>query len=428
MFHDSSKENFFYDNFLKNPDKNLSRISNILLKLGNPEANLENTIHIAGTNGKGSTLAFLKSCLIENSYSVNALISPHLMSLNERIIINNEIIDDVSLEKVMKKCLKILNNEKISFFEFITACSFELFSKNSSDWNLIEVGMGGSYDATNVLLKKDLSIITPISIDHEFYLGNTIQEIAKEKLGIINQQSIAVFGPQEDSLKELILECLDQKNSRGFFYKDDWDIKKINSQIIYEDKDNSLEIESIGLKGSHQIINAGMCIAALKTLEKNGKIKINDNQIKHGLKKTDWPGRLSLLSGKLNNIINKNCDIWLDGCHNPAASEVIADEIKNMDKERKKETILILGMSKDKNIGKFIDNFFDVSKEIIIIPLENKPSINLEEAVNAVNNLDYNISKQLSIIDALESLSDRDNLRVLICGSLYLVAETLSLN
>jgi dihydrofolate synthase/folylpolyglutamate synthase len=171
-----------------------------------------------------------------------------------------------------------------------------------------------------------------------------------------------------------------------------------------------------------------MCIAALKTLEKNGKIKINDNQIKHGLKKIDWPGRLSILSGKLNNIINKNCDIWLDGCHNPAASEVIADEIKNMDKERKKETILILGMSKDKNIGKFIDNFFDVSKEIIIIPLENKPSINLEEAVNAVNNLDYNISKQLSIIDALESLSDRDNLRVLICGSLYLVAETLSLN
>lgn len=419
------KDKFFYDNFLINPDKNLSRVKSILSKLGNPEATLSNVIHIAGTNGKGSTLAFLKSCLIENNYSVNAFVSPHLKTLNERIIIKGSIIDDDSLDQVIRECLSILGKKKISFFEFMTACAFELFKRNTSDWSLIEVGMGGSHDATNSIPNKDLSIITPISLDHEIFLGETIKKIATEKLGIINHKSTVVFGPQEESLEDLIKDTLSQKNSTGFFYGKDWTIKKINRIIKYEDGDNKIEFQSIGLKGDHQIINAGMCIASLKILQKKEKIELNDNQIKDGIAKTFWPGRLTELSRGLKIINNVSCDIWVDGCHNPAGSNVIAEEIIRMNEKNKKETVLILGMSKDKKIDKFLDNFKGIVREILVVPIKNRESINFDQVTNASKGMGFNILEKQSISEALESIARRDNLRILICGSLYLAAEAL---
>ena len=419
------KDKFFYDNFLINPDKNLSRVKSILSKLGNPEATLSNVIHIAGTNGKGSTLAFLKSCLIENNYSVNAFVSPHLKTLNERIIIKGSIIDDDSLDQVIRECLSILGKKKISFFEFMTACAFELFKRNTSDWSLIEVGMGGSHDATNSIPNKDLSIITPISLDHEIFLGETIKKIATEKLGIINHKSTVVFGPQEESLEDLIKDNLSQKNSTGFFYGRDWTIKKINKIIKYEDGDNKIEFQSIGLKGDHQIINAGMCIASLKILQRKEKIELNDNQIKDGIAKTFWPGRLTELSRGLKIINNVSCDIWVDGCHNPAGSNVIAEEIIRMNEKNKKETVLILGMSKDKKIDKFLDNFKGIVREILVVPIKNRESINFDQVTNASKGMGFNILEKQSISEALESIARRDNLRILICGSLYLAAEAL---
>ena len=425
MDHKIFKDKFFYDNFLINPDKNLSRVKSILSKLGNPEATLSNVIHIAGTNGKGSTLAFLKSCLIENNYSVNAFVSPHLKTLNERIIIKGSIIDDDSLDQVIRECFSILGKKKISFFEFMTACAFELFKRNTSDWSLIEVGMGGSYDATNSIPNKDLSIITPISLDHEIFLGETIKKIAIEKLGIINHKSTVVFGPQEESLEDLIKDNLSQKNSTGFFYGRDWTIKKINKIIKYEDGDNKIEFQSIGLKGDHQIINAGMCIASLKILQKKEKIELNDNQIKDGIAKTFWPGRLTELSRGLKIINNDSCDIWVDGCHNPAGSNVIAEEIIRMNEKNKKETVLILGMSKGKKIDKFLDNFKGIINEILVVPIKNRESINFDQVTNASKGMGFNILEKQSISEALESIALRDNLRILICGSLYLAAEAL---
>tara|TARA_B110000914_G_scaffold140559_1_gene123065 strand:- start:2054 stop:3340 length:1287 start_codon:yes stop_codon:yes gene_type:complete len=428
MPNDSSKDKFFYDQFLKNPDKSLLRIYDILLKLGSPQKSLTNVIHIAGTNGKGSTLAFLQSCLIKSGYSVNAFISPHLKLLNERIVINNNTVNDETLEAIIKECMKTLDNEKISFFEFITACAYKLFAKNLSDWHLIEVGMGGSHDATNTLPNKDLSIITPISLDHENFLGNTLKKIAKEKLGIINQGSQVIFGPQDNYLKDIILEHLSLTNSKGFFYKDDWDIKKINNLIVYEDSDSRLEINSIGLKGDHQIKNAGLSIASLKCLERDGKINISDEQIKQGLKEVYWPGRFSMLSGKLTNIVNDSCDIWVDGCHNPAGSKVIAKEILSMNKTDGKEVVIVLGLLKKRNIENFIQNFLDISKEIIVVPIKDRQSIDESEVKIITKKMNYSTSSKGSITQALSSLKGRENLRILICGSLYLAAEAISLD
>ena len=307
----------------------------------------------------------------------------------------------------------------------MTACAFELFKRNTSDWSLIEVGMGGSYDATNSIPNKNLSIITPISLDHEIFLGETIKKIATEKLGIINHKSTVVFGPQEESLEDLIKDNLSQKNSTGFFYGRDWTIKKINRIIKYEDGDNKIEFKSIGLKGDHQIINAGMCIASLKILQKKEKIELNDNQIKDGIAKTFWPGRLMELSRGLKIINNDSCDIWVDGCHNPAGSNVIAEEIIRMNEKNKKETVLILGMSKGKKIDKFLDNFKGIVREILVVPIKNRESINFDQVTNASKGMGFNILEKQSISEALESIALRDNLRILICGSLYLAAEAL---
>lgn len=416
----------FYDEFIRNPDKNLSRIKDILFKLGNPEKDLGNTIHIAGTNGKGSTLAFLQSCLIQNNYSVNAFISPHLRSLNERIVVNNKVIDDLLLNKIIVHCLESTNKKRLSFFEFITACALKIFSENLSDWNLIEVGMGGSYDATNTLAKKDLCVITPISFDHQIFLGNSLVEIAKEKLGIINEGSPAVFGPQDSSLREVIIDYLLLRRSKGLFYGEDWDIQKKGTElIVYEDKYDKLEINSIGLNGDHQIINAGICIASLKFLQREGKIQIDDEKIRRGIKVVSWPGRLSKLSGKTNDLLMDSCEIWVDGCHNPAGSKVISKAISDMNISNKKETILILGLSEHKNINKFIMNFRDISREIIVVPLRGRKSINFIEIKNPAEAMDYSIARKSNINDALKTLKKRENIRVLICGSFSLVSEAL---
>ena len=168
-----------------------------------------------------------------------------------------------------------------------------------------------------------------------------------------------------------------------------------------------------------------MCIASLKILQKKEKIELNDNQIKDGIAKTFWPGRLTELSRGLKIINNVSCDIWVDGCHNPAGSNVIAEEIIRMNEKNKKETVLILGMSKDKKIDKFLDNFKGIVREILVVPIKNRESINFDQVTNASKGMGFNIIEKQSISEALESIARRDNLRILICGSLYLAAEAL---
>ena len=173
--------------------KSLSRINKLLKLLGKPHFHLEKIIHIAGTNGKGSVLTFLKSCLFHNNLTVNALISPHLLRINERIVIKNNFVEDKILIDALNRCDSQLNRNEITFFEVITACGFDLFSRFPSDWNILEVGLGGRYDSTNIIPKKNVAVITPISFDHENYLGEDILSIAKEKLGIVNKATLVVI-------------------------------------------------------------------------------------------------------------------------------------------------------------------------------------------------------------------------------------------
>tara|TARA_B100001248_G_scaffold87564_1_gene64309 strand:- start:3161 stop:4435 length:1275 start_codon:yes stop_codon:yes gene_type:complete len=421
-------DDYFYEKFMKNPEKGTKRIFNFLSKIGHPQKKLNNIIHVTGTNGKGSTIEFIRSCLNANKLTANIFTSPHLLSVNERFIIKNKIIDDNSLSSVIEKCNEFYSYQELSFFEFFTVCAFELFSKTISDFNIFEVGIGGLHDPTNVVAKKDLSIITTISYDHEELLGNDLEMIAYEKLGIIPEGGLAIFGPQDNSIKDLINKYLIKKNAKGFFYEKDWFIERDNNSIIYRDEGGKLQFELLGLNGGFQIFNAGLCIASLRLLKRYNKIEINDKTIIRGLRSAKLNGRLSKLTGNTSSWIMNDSEILIDGCHNPSAAKVIRNEMIKANINNKKNLLIILGLKKNKKLDDFLMNFRDIAKEITIVPIKGSDSVSLLDLKNR-NLFENTILKEASSLKgAINSYSKYQNSRILICGSLHLVSEALSID
>ena len=421
-------EDYFYEKFIKNPEKGTDRIFNFLSKINHPQKKIKNIIHVAGTNGKGSTIEFLRSCLAFNHLTSNVFTSPHLLKINERFIINDKIIDDNLLSSVIENCSHFCSEQELSFFEFITACAFELFSKNTSDFNIIEVGIGGLHDPTNIIPEKELSIITTISYDHEDLLGDDLEMIAKEKLGIIPNNGYVIFGPQSNSLKKIIHQNLAEKNAKGFFYEKDWFIEKNDDLIIYKDEFGRLEFNLLGLNGDYQILNAGLCIAALRFLKKKNKTNINDESIINGLKNAQLYGRLTELTGNTKSWVNKDSEILIDGCHNPSAAKVISNEMIKKNNKDCKDLLIILGIKKNKNLDDFIIKFNEIAKEITFVPIEGNVSSSLIDLRN--KNLFKNtiLKEASSLKEAIMSYSKYENSRILICGSLYLVSEALRID
>ena len=421
-------DDYFYEKFIKNPEKGTQRILNFLSKISNPQKKINNIIHVTGTNGKGSTIEFIRSCLNANKLTSNVFTSPHLLRVNERFIIQNKVIDDNLLSSVIENCNEFYSDQELSFFEFFTVCAFELFSKNLSDFNIFEVGIGGLHDPTNVMAKKDLSIITTISYDHEELLGNDLEMIACEKLGIIPEGGLAIFGPQDNSIKHLINKYLIEKNARGFFYEKDWFIERDNNSIIYRDEEGKLEFELLGLNGGFQIFNAGLCIASLRLLKRYNKIEIDDKTIITGLRSAKLNGRLSKLTGNTNSWITNDSEILIDGCHNPSAAKVIRNEMIEANINNKKNLLIILGLKKNKKLESFLVNFRDIAKEITIVPIKGSDSASLLDLKN-INLFENTILKEASSLkEAINSYSKYQNSRILICGSLYLVSEALSID
>ena len=421
-------EDYFYEKFIKNPEKGTDRIFNFLSKINHPQKKLKNIIHVAGTNGKGSTIEFLRSCLTFNQLTSNVFTSPHLLKINERFIVNDKIIDDNLLSSVIENCLHFCPDQELSFFEFITACAFELFSKNISDFNIIEVGIGGLHDPTNIISEKELSIITTISYDHEDLLGGDLEMIAREKLGIIPDNGYVIFGPQCNSLKKIIHKNLAAKNAKGFFYERDWFVEKDDDLIIYKDEFGKLEFNLLGLNGDYQIFNAGLCIAALRLLKKRNKIIINDENIINGLKNAQLHGRLTELNGNTKSWINKSSEILIDGCHNPSAAKVISNEMVKKNNKDRKDLLIILGIKKNKNLDDFIIKFNEIAKEITFVPIEGNVYSSLLDLRN--RNLFKNtiLKEASSLKEAIMGYSKYKNSRILICGSLYLVSEALRID
>ena len=410
-------------NYPINLPKSLERVKILLDKVGSPQNYLNNIIHIAGTNGKGSVLAYIKSCLITKGFKVNALISPHLKDVNERIVINNNLVKDNLFIENFSYLNSLSKNEKISFFEIITACAYNIFHKHPSDWNLIEVGMGGQYDATNIIPKKDLAIITPISLDHEEFLGNDIFDITKEKIGITNKNILTVVGEQEDKVQNLILKDFLIKSENRFIYGVDWTLIRKKNEFFYEDEIGSIKITNPMMIGEHQKKNAALSVASLQMLKRAGKLKISNKEIEAGIKKTYWPGRLEFINkGEYKNL--NNLEVWADSCHNPAGSDVISKEMEHMNSNDRKEMILIFSLKKNKSILRFLNNFENVFKKFIYIEF-GSDHYNYEEVLEKVNNFELLIKRSSSIEQAIKMIEGKSPSRVLVCGSMQLVGELI---
>ena len=362
----------FWPDYLSdgNPKLGLDRIKNFLNALGNPEKNLPPVFHIAGTNGKGSTTAFLKYILEAEGYLVHRYISPHLIKFNERIEISSKIISDEYLTELANECKNFAerHNLTVSYFEGITIMAILAFSRNPATACVVEVGLGGRLDATNIIPNPLISIITSISLDHVKILGGTIALIAKEKAGIIKENGTLIIDKQEKDAYNVIHKVGEEKHNRIFGYGKEWGVKKLKDSFLFKGFGRELELPMPALDGDFQIHNAGGAIAAL--LSQN-KIKVSDNSIIKGLKDTVWPARLQNLSNNKNiaNLLPKNTEVILDGAHNDDAAKQLSNWIKG--KKDDKLNILIIGMLQRKDSHSYIKNLNKAFDTIITIEILN---------------------------------------------------------
>ena len=323
-------------------DLSLNRLKYLLKKLGNPHNNLPPTIHIAGTNGKGSTLSFIKNILENNNYSVHTYTSPHLEKFSERIHINSKQVNANRLLRSLEYIKKINQKKPITFFEITTAAAFHLFSKHKADFLILETGLGGRLDATNIIPKKLISIITSIGIDHEEFLGNTLKKIAIEKLGIIKNTKNVIIAKQNKEVDKFILEKLkNQKNVHHFNH--DYKFKSINSkQFVFKFQKIEKIIRKPLLQGIHQIENASTALTAAMILKKNN-FNIKLSSLGKSIYNTKWPGRIEKVKFKNKYII-------LDGSHNLAGAEKLNQYLK----ESNARPNVIFGMLNNKKAFEFL--------------------------------------------------------------------------
>ncbi|MBT5213327.1 MAG: bifunctional folylpolyglutamate synthase/dihydrofolate synthase [Pelagibacteraceae bacterium] len=393
-------------------DLSLNRLKYLLKKLGNPHNNLPPTIHIAGTNGKGSTLSFIKNILENNNYSIHTYTSPHLEKFSERIHINSKQVNANRLLRSLEYIKKINQKKPITFFEITTAAAFHLFSKHKADFLILETGLGGRLDATNIIPKKLISIITSIGIDHEEFLGNTLKKIAIEKLGIIKNTKNVIIAKQNKEVDKFILEKLkNQKNVHHFNH--DYKFKSINSkQFVFKFQKIEKIIRRPLLQGIHQIENASTALTAAMILKKNN-FNIKLSSLGKSIYNTKWPGRIEKVKFKNKYII-------LDGSHNLAGAEKLNQYLK----ESNARPNVIFGMLNNKKAFEFLSILKKNIDTLYPIKIPDEKNAYTQEEI-------YNISKELHLITVIkknlgtinQSLMNKSNKYILITGSLYLIGK-----
>ena len=393
-------------------DLSLNRLHNLLKKLGSPHKNLPPTIHIAGTNGKGSTLSFIKNILQNNDYSVHTYTSPHLEKFNERININNKQVNTKTLLRSLEYVKEVNKNKPITFFEITTAAAFFLFSKYKADFLILETGLGGRLDATNIIQEKLVSIITAIGIDHEEFLGNTLKKITMEKLGIIKNTKNIIIAKQNKEVDSFIYKKL--KNFKNVYYFNrDYRFKIINKkQFIFKFQKNEKIISRPSLNGFHQIENASTALTTAMVLKENN-YHIKLSSLGKSIYNTKWPGRIE-------KVRFKNKYVIFDGSHNLSG----ADKLNKYLKETNIRPNVIFGMLNNKNAFDFLSilkNNIDTLYPIRIPDEQNAYSQKEIHEISKKIRLDTVIIKNLRNINKL--LIKNSNKYILITGSLYLVGK-----
>ena len=403
----------------------LDRIERLLAALGNPQDRLPPVVHVAGTNGKGSTVAMLRACLETAGYRVHIFTSPHLVRFNERIRVAGTPIEDAALIALLEQCEQANRGQPITFFEVATCAAFLAFTRSAADVALLEVGLGGRLDTTNVVRRPAVAAITPVSLDHQAFLGPTVAAIAGEKAGILKPGVPAVIGPQTDEAQAVI-----EARARGvgapiLRWRREWCCEPAGNGMCYAGPRWQLDLPLPSLPGRHQVANAGTAIACLEQLP---GFAIPAEAIAAGLRRIEWPARLQRLGrGPLIAALPPGSELWLDGGHNAAAGQVLADAAKDW---RDRPLDLVVGMLNTKDAAGFLAPLAAHARTLyaVTIPGEENP-LPADAIVAAATSLGIAARPAASIEAAIAAIAGPGvPVRVLICGSLHLAGVVLSDN
>jgi len=416
----------------KRIDLSLGRIQRLLAALGHPERHLPPVIHVAGTNGKGSTVAFARAILEAAGKRAHVYTSPNLVRLNERFRIartgGGKFVEDDELADVLSECEAKNGDAPITVFEIETAAAFLLFTRHPADVLLLEVGLGGRLDATNVVDKPLATVITRVSLDHRDYLGDTIEAIAAEKAGILKPGVPAVIASQTREALAVIERQAARVNAPLSIAGENWTATEERGRLVYQDDDGLLDLPAPRLYGRHQFENAGTAIATLRV----GGLKLPAAAFESGMLRVDWPARMQRLSqGRLAPLLPAESELWLDGGHNADGGRAIAAALADLEERVSRPVILIVGMLSTKDAEGFLRNFTGLARRVITVPIHQDKALPPAALADIARDIGIPALARDDVESALVTIGKLELApapRVLITGSLYLAGEVLDAN
>ncbi|MBI5111561.1 MAG: bifunctional folylpolyglutamate synthase/dihydrofolate synthase [Rhodovulum sp.] len=413
-------------------DLTLDRMWRMLAALGHPERRLPPVIHVAGTNGKGSTVAFMRAMLEADGRRVHVYTSPNLVRLAERFRLGRagggELVSDAELAEVLEHCEQVNAGAPITVFEIETAAAFVLFSRHPADVLLLEVGLGGRLDATNVLAHPLATMVTPVSMDHVEFLGDTVAKIAAEKAGIFKRGVPAVIARQLDVARDTLIERAEAVGARPHVAGQDWVAGEERGRLVFQDGDGLIDLPAPRLFGRHQFDNAGTAIAALRA----AGLGLPTAAYEQGLVKAEWPARMQrLVAGALVAAAPPGSELWLDGGHNAEGGRAVAAALGDLEERVSRPLVLIVGMLSTKDVAAFVQNFVGLALRLVAVPLRQEKGLPAEAIAATARGLGLAADTATDVPDALARIGGLGldpPPRILITGSLYLAGDVLAAN
>jgi dihydrofolate synthase/folylpolyglutamate synthase len=424
----------------KKIDLALDRILRLLGTLGNPQLKLPPVIHVAGTNGKGSACAFARAMLEAQGLKVHVHTSPHLVRFHERIRLAGKLISEEALVSLLEEVEDVNQGCEITFFEITAAAMFLAFSRYPADAVVLEVGLGGTYDATNVVPDPAITVIQPVGMDHREFLGDDLAGIAAEKAGIIKKGSPLVIGPQNEIARHVILRQADRLGVPAFEFGQDFVTRQEHGRMVYEDEAGLLDLPLPKLVGRHQIENAGVAIAALRHAGSYDGKRLGwgqDDAVERGLATVEWPARLQRLhKGPLVESAPRGAEVWLDGGHNPHGAEAVSRAMADMEEHGERPLYLICGMLSNKDALGYLRAFNGLARHVVTVAIPGEPnSLGAGALYDAARKAGLDSAPAEDLDDAMLQVTAWTRLdnqdvapRILICGSLYLAGKVLAEN
>jgi dihydrofolate synthase / folylpolyglutamate synthase len=404
----------------------LERITALLSRLGNPHRALPPVFHVAGTNGKGSTCAYLRAAIEASGRSAHVYTSPHLVRFNERIRVAGSLIDDAVLAELLRQVLDAGGDIGASFFEVTTAAAFLAFARTPADACIVEVGLGGRLDATNVLERPAICGIAQLGLDHQQFLGDRIEQIAAEKAGIAKADTPLVTLHYPAPVENEIGRAVRERGARWLAKGGAWDATAYAGRLHYRDATGELALPLPRLPGAHQAVNAGLAVAMLRH---QTQVPVAPAALQAAMGWADWPARLQRLSaGPLPAMLPEGSALWLDGGHNPAAGRAIADFFRTR-QSRDRPFRIVLGMLSNKDVGGFLEPFAGSGAELTAVPVPGHDHHDVTAIAAAAEPLELTVRSADTVAEALAAIAaDAVPATVLIGGSLYLAGAVLEAN